>query len=362
MRHVFSFLILFFMASQGVMAQKMSLLVLGDLHYDRLEDHDMEWLSRKPDDLRQVTKEYVVFTDNNWVDFMGVLRRKIQQAANPVQAVVQLGDLSEGLAGSEQKADQMAGNVIKAITDANLKVPWLLTKGNHDVTGPGSDKAFKEHYLPLIRQQAKTPGVTGASYSWVKDDVQVAFLDPWDQSVDMATFLEEEFSGSGARFKFVAIHEPVIPVTERCWHTLKKDPGNRERLLEVIARHKAIVLCGHLHRYSVVRRNTQWGPIIQVMAVSVVRDRKYLEPSHLVTKYGPSIAENVPAWQPETMEARKAILAEEARYVTYYKQTDLPGYAILTMDSKQGRVQLEYYPAFGKRPYDTIDLTALAKQ
>ena len=33
-----------------------SFLLLGDIHYDLLEDHDMEWLSTKPDDLRKLPK------------------------------------------------------------------------------------------------------------------------------------------------------------------------------------------------------------------------------------------------------------------------------------------------------------------
>ena len=157
------------------------------------------------------------------------------------------------------------------------------------------------------------------------------------------------------------VHEPVIPVTERCWHTLRKDPEQREKLLEVIARHKAIVLTAHLHRYSVVSRNTPFGPIVQVMVISVVKDRNYQKPTKIITEYGPSLAENMSEWQPETLEARKSILAEEAKYVSFFKQTDLPGYAIIKTDGKKGTVWLEYYAAFGKEPYDSIDLTSLLK-
>ena len=42
-------------------AQSQSFLILGDIHYDLLENHDMEWLQKKPDDLRQVTTEYTQF-------------------------------------------------------------------------------------------------------------------------------------------------------------------------------------------------------------------------------------------------------------------------------------------------------------
>jgi hypothetical protein len=177
----------------------------------------------------------------------------------------------------------------------------------------------------------------------------------------MVAFLDKELSASNAKFKFIAIHEPVIPVTERCWHTLRRNPEQRENLLEVIAKHKAIVLCAHLHRYAVVSRNTKYGPIVQVMAVSVIKDRNYLNPTRVITEYGPSLAENVPDWEPGTLDTRKAILSDEAKYIGFYKQTDLPGYALLKLNERKGTVLLEYYAAFGKKPYDIIDLTKLMK-
>jgi len=33
----------------------------------------------------------------------------------------------------------------------------------------------------------------------------------------------------------VAIHEPVIPVNERCWHTLKRDDEKERIVLEYYA-------------------------------------------------------------------------------------------------------------------------------
>lgn len=356
-RHLF-FIMLLVLASIQSDAQKSSFLVLGDLHYDLSGNHNMEWLANKPDDVRQV-KEYIDFTKNNWSDFMGILRQQVQTVKPPVKAVIQLGDLSEGLAGSEEKAGTMAANAMKAIDDANIPVPWIIVKGNHDVTGPGAVDAFQKYYLPMIRKQTNNSEINKASYSYISGDVQVICLDPFDKNTDMVTFLEKELSASKAKFKFVAVHQPVIPVTERCWHMLKDNPEKREKLMEVIARHKAIVLTAHLHRYAVVSRNTPFGPIVQVMVNSVVKDRNYLLPSHVITEYGPSIAQNVTDWQPETLESRKAILAEEAKYVVFYKQTDLPGYALIKTDGKRGTVQLEYCAAFGKEPYDKIDLTKL---
>jgi hypothetical protein len=359
LKRSFPALFLLIILSLQTNAQKNSFLVLGDLHYDLLADHDMNWLGSKPDDLRQVTKEYTVYSERNWSDFMKILQQKVLTVKPATRAVIQLGDLSEGLAGSNEKAEQMASNVIKAVERAHLAVPWILVKGNHDITGPGAVEAFQKFYVPMIRKQTNNPEIKNASYSYTTGDVQITCLDPWDKNTDMVTFLDKELSASRAKIKFVAMHEPVIPVTERCWHVLRQNPEQRRKLLEVIARHKAIVLSAHLHRYSVVSRNTPFGPIVQVMVNSVVKDRDYIKPERVITEYGPSLAENVPEWQPETLEARKKMLDEEAKYVTFYKQTDLPGYGIIKTDGKKGTIELEYYAAFGKEPYDRINLSDL---
>ena len=355
------FFILTMLISFQTIAQKSSFLVLGDLHYDLIDDHDMDWLSNKPDDLRQV-KEYTAYIKDNWDDFMEIIRQKVQTVKPPLKAVVQLGDLSEGLAGTKEKARQMASNTMKAIDASQMPVPWIIAKGNHDVTGPGSYEAFQEFYVPMFRKETNNPEINNASYSYSIENVQITCIDPWDKELDMVTFLEKELSSSKAKFKFVVVHEPIIPVTERCWHTLRQNPEKREKLLEVIARNKAIVFSAHLHRYSVVSRNTPFGPIVQVMVVSVVKDRDYQTPSQVITEYGPSLAENVTGWQPETLESRKAILAEEAKFVTYYSQTDLPGYAVIKVDSVEETIHLEYYAAFGEKPYDKIELTKSLNQ
>lgn len=214
----------------------------------------------------------------------------------------------------------------------------------------------------MIRKQTSNPVINSANYSYSFNNVQITCVDPWDKSINIVEFLDKELSGSNAAVKFVAIHEPVIPVTERCWHVLRNRPDEREKLLEVIARNKAIVLCAHLHRYSVVKRETKYGPIVQIMVVSVIRDKNYLTPKTVITKYGASLAEAVPEWQPETLDQRKAWLTEESKYVTYYKQTDLPGYALLNIDPDKNTVTLEYFAAFSKKPYDKINISKLMKQ
>ncbi|HKI88021.1 MAG TPA: metallophosphoesterase [Draconibacterium sp.] len=347
----------FFLNFQST-AQQSSIIVLGDLHYDLQEDHDQNWLQNKPDDVRQI-KEYTAWTNENWSPFMTILKERALNFKSPVKVLVQLGDLSEGLAGTEEKAAQMASHAMKAIDDTQMPVPWIIAKGNHDITGPGAIKAFQEYYVPMFRKQTNNQKINNASYSYRHNNIQITCVDPWDKETDMVAFLEKELSESTAKFNFVAIHEPVIPVTERCWHVLRNEPQKREKFLEIIAKNKAIVLCGHLHKYSVVSRETKFGPVIQVMVISVVKDRNYIKPTNVIQEYGASLAENVPEWQPQTIDARKNMLAEEANFVTYFKQTDLPGYAIITVDEKEEKIQLEYYAAFNGKPYDTVNLTKL---
>ena len=151
-------------------AQKSSLIILGDMHYDLLQDHDLDWLKEKPGDFRQVTKEYTVYTEENWKDFMGILKKRTENEIPKVKALIQLGDLSEGLAGTEEKARQMASNTMKAIEDSQIEGPWIIAKGNHDITGPGAKEAFREFYVPMFREQTGNPEISNASYSYRYDN------------------------------------------------------------------------------------------------------------------------------------------------------------------------------------------------
>jgi hypothetical protein len=342
-------------------ARSTRIIMLGDIHYDLPEDHDMTWLRTKPDDFRQVTEEYTVNTAKNWTDFIEKIRNVAGEKKDPARVILQVGDLSEGLAGSPEKARIMASHAMEAIEKAHIPSTWLLVKGNHDITGPGALDAFLEYYIPMIQKQTKNLEIKSANYSYTFGNVQITCVDPWEKNIDIVDFLDKELSGSHAAVKFVAIHEPVIPVTERCWNVLRNEPLRRQKLLDVIAKNKAIVLCGHLHRYSVVRRNTDYGPIVQIMAISVISDRNYLVPAKVITEYGPSLVDSVPQWEPLTAGQRKTWLTEESKYVTYYKQTDLPGYAVFKIDPSGRNIVMEYYAAFGTKPYDVVNISELMK-
>lgn len=355
------FFILLLYIANNICAQNQSFLVLGDIHYDLIENHDMGWLSKKPDDLRQVTKEYTRYTKENWPQFSKQIKKRIKSYDSPIKAILQLGDFSEGLAGSEAKAQKMAKSLVEEVNRLNMTVPWIITKGNHDITGPGAKKAFMDNYIPLIQKQLSRTDIKSANYSHKIGDNLFVCFDPWEDGIDVLDTLEKNLLSVDAKFKFVLVHEPAIPINERCWHLFRKTPEKREKLLSIIAKNKAIVLAAHMHLYSIVRRETAYGPIIQIMCNSVVRDKDLKNSNKVYTKYSSDLAKEKSCWQPATIKERITWLDEESKFISYFKQQDLPGYGILTTNTKSNEMYFEYYTATGDKPYERICISDLAK-
>lgn len=112
----------------------------------------------------------------------------------------------------------------------NMKVPFIMTKGNHDITGPGAKEAFEKVYLPNMARLAGHPSLQSANYTTTLDDVLFVCYDPWDRNPEGLQQLKKSLAGSKATYKFVMLHEPVIPVNERCWHVFRQDNAKRMQL------------------------------------------------------------------------------------------------------------------------------------
>src|SRR5438105_10171474 len=86
--------------------------LLGDMHFDRLEHHDMAWLEKDhPGDVRQV-QNYSRVTREVLPRLMAVVKTQIvvqtNEAGRSVPLVLQLGDLLEGLCGTPELAARQA--------------------------------------------------------------------------------------------------------------------------------------------------------------------------------------------------------------------------------------------------------------
>src|SRR5437667_6604798 len=95
----------------GESADDWSFPLLGDLHFDRLEHHDHEWLAREhPGDVLQVQNYSQITRDLTPRLFARVRESlaELNKAKTHVPFVLQLGDLLEGLCGNEELANRQA--------------------------------------------------------------------------------------------------------------------------------------------------------------------------------------------------------------------------------------------------------------
>lgn len=355
-------------------AQDASFIVLGDMHYDRLQDHDLDYVMTRPQDYAQIFKEYPQYTAFFMPKFLQLIKTQAANSKPKVRVVVQLGDLVEGVSGNFKLAKQMNRGAVDMLDDVGMPVPWILVKGNHDVSNsPGQPQAWEEVIRPFIERQIDKPANHGMYTYRIGDDIELFALDQFfsvDRNlpeIEMVEWLERELAASKAKYKFVMAHQPVIPMTQRCWHLLAgirrplPDTSTlRDRFLNLLAKHKVFVLSAHLHEYSVITRETPNGNIVQVMVNSVNRDLEPPKPKSYTTVYkGEGWVTEKADWQPNTKDKRYKILAEEKRHVLDFRRADLPGYAIISVSPEKGEVMLNYYNGLSDKPFETINLTSL---
>lgn len=353
--------------------QDVSFIALGDMHYDRLDDHDLDYVMTRPQDFEQIFKEYPQYTAFFMPKFLQLIKKQTTTLKPTVKAVVQLGDLVEGVSGNFVLARQMNRGVVDLLHSVQLPVPWVLVKGNHDVSNsPGQPEAWEEVIRPFMERQVNKSVGHGMYTYKISDNVEFFVLDQFfsvDRNVpetDMIAFLEKELKASTAKHKFIMAHQPVVPVTQRCWHLLAnirrplEDSTLREKFLNLLAKHKVIALSAHLHEYSVLSRETKSGNIVQVMINSVNRGLEPPQPKNYTTEYkGEGWVDEKPDWQPATKEVRVKILKEEKKHILNFRKADLPGYAVISISEGKGEVILNYYNGLSEKPFETVNLTEL---
>ena len=356
-------------------SQDVSFIALGDLHYDRLDDHDWDYVKTRPQDFEQIMKEYPQYTAVYLGKFLQLIKNQTLSVSPPVKAVVQLGDLVEGVAGTPILARQMNRGAVDLLYSADLSVPWILAKGNHDVSNsPGQPEAWQEVIRPFIEGQIHKKIGNGMYSCKISDQVEFFVLDQFfsvDQNLpesEMVTFLETEFAKSTATYKFVLTHQPVIPVTERCWHLLSgirrpvQDSTLRNRFLNLLGKNKAIVLCAHLHQYSVLNRQTPSGPVVQIMVNSVNRSFDSPVPEKVETSYkGGEWVNSNADWQPFNRTIRFRILEEEKKHVKSFVKADIPGYCVLSVFPKEQKVMMDFFNGFSDKPFQSINISDLQR-
>ncbi|MEO6244207.1 MAG: metallophosphoesterase [Opitutaceae bacterium] len=351
-------------------AAQFSFVLLGDLHYDKLEHHDLAWLDRThPNDLSQI-KNYSRVTQEIMPRLFATVRETVAELnrtpATRVAFVLQAGDLVEGLCGSEALSVRQNSEALAFVRDARLGAPFLFTKGNHDVTGDGAREAFAGVFHPFLTEQARAVragagAVTSARYTVECGNAQFVFFDAYETAASLAWF-EAVAAKRTAQHFFVAVHPPVVPYGARAtWHVFAADreKAQREKFLEILGRQHALVLGGHIHKYNTLAREAGGGRFAQFALSSVVNSLEVAAKTPLtgLADYSGDQIRVEPNFSPDTALARRAIYEAERPFVKAFDYADLPGYAVVTIDGP--RVTAKMFSGVSREVWRSVDLSAL---
>jgi len=357
-------------AAQASTDVAFSFILLGDLHYDKLEHHDMGWLQKKKGgDLGQI-KNYSRITADIMPKLFAQVRETVaklnQTPETKVAFVLQVGDIVEGLCGTAELATRQNSEAINFVRNAKLGVPFLFTKGNHDVTGDGAPEAFKEVFHPFLSEQTAVlkrgaEKLQRAAYTVEQGNALFCYFDAYDaESLD---WLEAALAKRSAAHCFVAIHPPVVPYGARAtWHlySSEKDKAKRVKLLELLGKQNAFVLGGHIHKFNTICRSTPGGGKFAQLAISSVIGSDDVKPKdelHGPAEYNGDQIRVEPHFSPDTEAARRAVYAAEAPSVKEFEYADLPGYAVVTVKGES--VKADMYAGISSRLWKTVDLVKL---
>jgi hypothetical protein len=351
---------------------KFSFVLLGDLHFDKLEHHDMAWVQKdKPNDVRQIENYSRISREVSPLLFKTV--RETVAELNKTQAmqvgfVLQAGDVVEGLCGSEELSVRQNTEALEFVRDANLGAPFLFTKGNHDITGPGAITAFGNVFHPFLTKQARaidpnSAPVKSGSFSVDCGNAQFAFFDAYESSKSLEWF-EAVAARRTAEHLFVIVHPPVVPYGARStWHIFAsaKDQARREKFLSLLGEQHALVLGGHIHKFNTLNRRAGKGQFAQ-LALSSVLSAPTAKPKDVLTgieHYNPDQIKVEPSFSPTNEVERRAVYGAERPFVNAFEYADLPGYAVVTIDG--ANVSARMYAGATRDLWRTVDLTSLAR-
>lgn len=306
--------------------------LMGDVHYDKMSHHDLDWVRKeKPGDERQMLN-YSKVTETLTPGLLTNVSAAVKASAATVPFVIQVGDIVEGLCGSYDLSALQFKEAFGAIDAAAFGVPFLITKGNHDITGPGAIDAYNKDLIPWLAKQGKQEAFHNANYFRKQDDDLFVFFDCYVPDLD---WLEQTLAANKARHVFFVSHQPVVPYNARAnWAVFTNKAGDerRPRLLALLAKYQAIALTGHLHKYCLLTRAVDDKVFTQLAVSSVLRTAEERKPKDVldgVEKFGPSLVDLEPKFGPETLDYRKELLTTEAKSIKRFAYSDVPGYAMV---------------------------------
>lgn len=336
-------------------------LLLGDIHFDEVDFHNLDYVRERfgKGDVTQIHNYSRITRDN-----LPHLINKTREVGKKLNAdfYLQLGDFVEGLCGSQELATRQTNAFISMIKKQDLRRPFFVIKGNHDITGEGARETFKQVVLPWQTAEQQTP-LNSANSTFVHKGVRFILFDGYTPNESLE-WLKGVLSQAKEKRIFFCVHQPVVPINARAnWHVFghKNQREQREELINLLGAHNVIVLCGHLHKTSILTRSTPRGKFVQICTGSVIDSANAAVKDHLqgLNAYGASLLDLEPQFSPSSLQERKENLENEKPFVKYFEYADFMGYS--TVQVSKNHVEMAIFRNWDSSPWKKFSVTDLFK-
>jgi hypothetical protein len=135
-----------------------------------------------------------------------------------------------------------------------------------------------------------------------------------------------------------------------------KAKTQRAKLLEILGKQEAMVLGGHLHKFSALTRSAGGGKFTQLAVSSVVSapNQELRDLLRGTENYTGDQVKLEPKHAPETEALRRAVYDQERNSVTAFEYADTAGYAVVTVDGT--KVEAKVYAGTSGEAFQTVRL------
>lgn len=201
--------------------------------------------------------------------------------------------------------------------------------------------------------------LSSANVSFVHKGIRFVFYDCYTPDISLE-WLENTLEGNSQPVIFSA-HQPVIPYNARAnWHIFgrKNEMEKRQRLLNVLSRHNAVVLTAHLHKFTVLKREVPGSGMITQVALGSVIDNLNAQPKHEMSgieNYTHQLTDLEPGFAPDSIQERKDNLSGEQPFIRRFEYADMCGFAVFKVQPA-GKYSIEIYKNADRMPWKTVDL------
>jgi len=267
-----------------------NIVLLGDIHYDKIEFHQMPTFNPKVPWERGAVDSNGVFLwrlNNKWMsescgdsrqsysanirmwqeDVPQIIKHAAANGAvNNALYTFQLGDMIHGDCGNLALHKKNLQEAINYLTD-NSSSPVLVACGNHDPRGPFGKQAWNEVMLPHFDKAAKNIQRKNTNFSVKIGKDLYYFHDAMNPDFE---YLEKTLNGNkDSRYTFFVSHIPLFAMAKN--HINEPLAENFDTLLKILEHHNVIVLSGHTHWISLTQYRNSGKKIDQFVLNSTVR-------------------------------------------------------------------------------------------